>query len=263
MSGPAPTPAGDGPFPDIPGQRLLAAPPGGLRVLISAAADGWDRPAASEARIDAAWERARAANPCLRDGPVLSAHAIDAHAGVVHAARSTFRRLVAQGPDLDLGVRTLGVKGLIIGRDAAGAEHVLIARRGHGTRVYGGLWEIAPAGGVCVPPLSVSELHEAALRDTLADEAHEELGLNLDTAAARPLAIVQDEIARSVDLIMRLDWPGGVIDPRAGVCGPGRSDWEYVEVAWLSRAHAAAFDARAAHDIVGPMRIVLRWLGWT
>ncbi len=255
-------------YPDIPGQRLLPLPDAAVRIRIAPepeSAGGWDDPASKADEIERRWADARADNPRLRDGEVLSVGAIDPGAGLIHTSRSTYKRLVAQNATLDLGVRMLGVKGLLIGRDTHGVEHVLIARRGGDTRVYGGMWEIAPAGGVSVPPRSVAELGPEVLRDTLADEAHEELGLDLDVSAARPVAVVRDDVARSVDVIVRLDWPssGGIIDPRASVCTLGRDDWEYVDTAFLSRSDAAAFDKRASGEIVGPMRVVLRWLGWT
>lgn len=255
-------------YPDIPGQRLLPLVGADVRIRIGPEPAGVyvpHGPPLLAEDVESRWNTARLLNPRLRDGPVLSVGAIDAAAGTIGVCRSTYKELVAQDGTLDLGVRMLGVKGLIVGRDRAGTEHVLIARRGNETRVYGGMWEIAPAGGVSAPPGTVSELGVAALQSTLADEAREELGLELDVSAARPIAIVRDDVARSVDVIVRLDWPwsGGVIDPRASVCRLGRDDWEYVDTAFLSRTDAAAFDARAAGEIVGPMRVALRWLGRT
>ncbi len=164
--------------------------------------------------IECRWTVARAANPRLRDGEVLSVLAIDAAGGTISATRSSYKRLVVQDGTLDLGVRMLGVKGLIVGQDHKGEEHVLMARRGMGTRVYGGMWEIAPAGGVGVPPPGVEELGTDALRRALAEEAAEELGITLDASGAMPVAVVEDAVARSVEVIVRLEWPG-VVEPRA------------------------------------------------
>ncbi|MFN0012032.1 MAG: hypothetical protein ACKVS8_10355 [Phycisphaerales bacterium] len=273
---------------DIFGQRLWPWATGEVRVEIAAGgakstdsakpesaladlrsvaqkADGTSAPPVARGQgdeIERRWSAARAANPRLRDGDVLSVMAIDAAAGIISAARSSYKRLVAQDETLDLGVRMLGVKGLIVGRDAAGDEHVLIARRGMETRVYGGMWEIAPAGGVQVPPRGVEALGTDALRQTLAEEAAEELGVTLDASGARPVAVVEDAVARSVDVIVRLEWPG-VVEPRATVCRAAEEEWEYIDAAWLARRDARAFDAHAAGEIVGPMRVVMRWMGWT
>ena len=82
----------------------------------------------------------------------------------------------------------LGVKGWIVARDGRGEEHVLIARRGAQTRIYGMGWECAPAGGIDVAEGHAGELPVAgtafdlagAIERTLREEAREELGMDLE-----------------------------------------------------------------------------------
>lgn len=277
-------------WPDIPGQELIELagerPP---RLVIEPAAP--IEPLAGPAA--ARWSELCRANPRLHDGNMLSCVRIETGtepgngpgaARVIRARRERFARLAVQGAveasgaSIEFGVRMLGVKGLIIGRDRAGEEHVLIARRGRETRVYGDMWEIAPAGGIGVPRQSgggegeagVTELASGALTETLVEEAQEELGIDVRECCGTPraVAIVRDELARSVEVIVRAEW-ARPIDPRravcasgSGGCGAGASAWEYSDSAWLARREAREFDRRSAEAIVGPMRAVLRWMGW-
>lgn len=223
------------------------------------------------------WAALCAENPRYHDGDILSVARIAGDGGVIECAPDRFKRLAVQRDGRDLGVRLLGVKGMIVGRDERGGEHVLIARRGPQTRVYHDQWEIAPAGGIDgVVDRSVLaraaagervDLGERVVVAALLEEAREELGLEIDPAGCRAVCIVRDEVARSVDVIVRVDWPRP-IDPRRAVCGgggfcAGGNGWEYTDSAWLSRADAPGFEARAAGSLVGPMRAALRWAGWT
>jgi hypothetical protein len=242
---------------DIAGQTLF---PLGPRVQINISA----APPAAPLPPDALslWQQRCAANPRLHDGPILAARSLDAISGRIDCIPDRFQRLASQGAGIDLGVRLLGVKGLIIARDHAGAEHVLIARRGRQTRIYGDMWELAPAGGVDAPPEGVASLDEHDVIGAVLDEGREELAMTLDARAARVVAAVQDEVACSLDLIVRVDWPG-VIDPRRAVCAAATCSWEYTDSAWLARKDAADLDRRSGQTIVGPMRAVLRWMNWT
>lgn len=271
------------------------------------------RDPALAAQVAERFARARAANPALHDGPTLCVVglALDAAPGApaapsassapsVHAhlavQRGCYRHLVAQAsalaPGLELGVYTLGVKGLILGADRAGRSHVLIARRAGWTRMYPGLWESAPAGGVTLDDDAISAdpadvAHAVAA--TLAAEAHEELGLTIPPPAladARPVALVRDPAARSIDLFIRVRWPGVITPARPpGPCAlPGRARandaedaedadvadnadeadsprdaGEYIDRAWLALADAARFDSPA---LAPPVRAAWRVLGW-
>lgn len=176
-------------------------------------------------------------------------------------ARGKFKPMAVQGEGLELGYFGLGVKGLVIGRDAHGAEHVLIARRGPETRIYQSMWEVCPAGGVEPGGEMVSM---ATVMAALVSEGREELGVDLSSAGKRVVAVVRDSIAHSCDVIVRVDW-AGLVNPRASVCRAGGAigGWEYIDSAWLSRADAAGFDREHGAAVVGPARAALRWMGWT
>lgn len=224
-----------------------------------------------------AWSDLCAANPRFHDSPILAV--VDSSIAIsgglyFRCVVDRFKRLAVQNEALDLGVRILSVKGLIIGRDGHGREHLLMTRRGPQTRVYQLMWELAPAGGIAPPapsaPLPV-ELGRRAILHALLEEGREELGLELDPRLARPVAVAFDDQAGSVDIIIRFDWPNPVDparpprpagDAEAPAPGALASNWECVDLAWLARADAPDFDARNADRIIPPMRAVLRWMNW-
>jgi hypothetical protein len=243
---------------DINGQELIPLRDG-LRLSIDIQPAAPIPPLPADAQR--LWQQRCAANPRLHDGNILAVSSIDEATGKITCIRDRFQRLASQGEGVDLGVRLLGVKGLVIARDSRGTEHVLIARRGRQTRIYGDMWEIAPAGGIDMPPPEISQLDESHIVRAVIEEGHEELGMQFDASTARPVAIVRDEVAHSVDIIVRVDW-AEVIDPQRAACRTDERSWEYSDSAWLARSEARTFDQRSAAAIVGPMRAVLRWMGW-
>ncbi len=215
------------------------------------------------ARIDALWERLCRDNDRLYDGPILRTVSVDVESGVLLCRRDTFRSLAASA-QLGLGVRQLGVMGVVTGRDRAARERVLLARRSAQTRIYPGLWELAPSGGVSPPAPSVGALGPGDLAAALADEADEELGLSFAGAAVRPLAILRDDAACSDDVALRVELPG-VIDPRRGACAGEREAldrWEYLDAAWVALDEVGAFAREHGAAIAPPTLAMLRWLGW-
>jgi hypothetical protein len=240
---------------DIPGQVLVPLGPGiDVRVEVS------ERRAlpALDADGERRWRKRCAENARLHDGEILAVRTI-AEDGRIRCDVERFARLAVQDADYDLGVRLLGVKGLVIGRDARGGEHVLIARRGPHVRVFADMWEIAPAGGVDVPSAAPVALGHDAIERTLRTEWGEEVGGELDGAVVGSVAIVRDEIARSVEIIVRVEWQPTIESPRLV---DGRN-WEYRDVRWLPLTEAERFYAEHAPEIVGPMRAVFRWMRWT
>jgi hypothetical protein len=213
-----------------------------------------------------AWRAICAANARVHDGAILAVRGVDFGACVVTCARERYKRLAVQralGRPVEVGsaeeVRILGVKGFITARDARGGEHVLIGRRGMQTRVYGGMWESAPAGGVAVPAAGVRELGVRELAASVEEEGEEELGLRLDARGARVVAVCRDEVAGSDDVFLAMELEG-VIDPRRSpVCQHGAGGWEYSDTAWLSREDAAGF---AERGLIAPVRAVMRVMGW-
>jgi len=213
-----------------------------------------------------AWRELLDGNDRLHDGPIWSVVELSPAALVVRAER--YKRLCVQVDSRvgDLGVRVLGVKGLLTGTDKHGTRRVLIARRGSATRIYQGLWELAPAGGVDVR----AALSPGALVATLRGELREELGEHaaevVEGVAPVFVAAVIDPIALSVDVIAQLAWPA-VVDPRAGLCADAACSWEYVDLAWVSAGDLAAMLAGAPggepHAVLSPPTLaVLSWLGW-
>ncbi len=248
----------------IPGAMVipLGAGPGELRVEIH---DAPVRPAEIDRAVDAAWARLHGANPRFFDGCILSVERVTACAAggdTIVCVRDRFRYLAAQ-PEVATGVQLLGVNGVILGRDRRGGEHVLLGRRGYETRVYDGMWELAPGGGVDAPPEGVTHLALADIRRAMMKEVREELGLEVDASGAVPVAVTRDTLGASDIVSLRVELPRE-IDPRWTLCqSSGACDWEYIDAAWLSRADAAQFDRTHAHAIIPPTRAMLKWLGWT
>lgn len=215
------------------------------------------------ARIDAVWDELRRGNERLHDGPILRAISIDAESGAVRCRRDTYRSL-AVSARLGLGVRQLGVMGVITGRCGAGRGHVLLGRRAAQTRIYPGLWELAPSGGVTPPPMNVPGLGLRDLAAALADEADEELGLDLSGQDIAAIAVLRDAHACSDDIVLRVDL-AEPIDARRGVC-PASNEamdrWEYLDVAWIAMDDLGGFVGEHRSAIAPPTRALLRWLGW-
>ncbi len=238
-----------GAVPGIPGVEAYAAHgEGSLRIVVIPGA-----PTPASAEVVAAWEAMGAANPRLYNGPVLSVVSIDLERAEITCRRDEFRRLAVQ-PRVRTGVRVLSVTGVVTSRDASGREHVLLGRRGVSTRVYPGLWELGPAGGIPVPAPTIRELDERAIREQVLAEAAEEVGI-----ALRPgpiVALARDWIACSDDIVVRCEADG------VGSVGSPGSPWEYDETRWVPVVEVPAFDREHAAGIIGPTRALFRVLGW-
>jgi 8-oxo-dGTP pyrophosphatase MutT (NUDIX family) len=202
------------------------------------------------AQVETAWERMRALNPRLFDGPVLSVRSIDARRGVVQCALDSYKRLVVQ-PVVETGVQQLSVTGVLIAADAAGRRSVLLGRRSHRTRMYGGMWQNCPAGGID-PDAGAREVTQEGIAAELIREVKEEAGLEVKRVGV-PVAAIYDEVARSHDLIV----PVEVGDSPATVRG-----WEYDELRWVDTGRITEFEAVEAGRIMAITRAVFRLMGW-
>ncbi len=233
-----------------------------------------DATPAAALRADEAivWEAACAANSRLHDGGIAALVAIEQGSPVpgvtIRLRRERYARLVIDTPGM-VAPTMLGVKGVLIGRDAQGEPHVFIQRRHAHTRVYPGCWEIGPGGGLDVSGEAIA-LTPAALVEQLRSEIRGEMGLD---AATVGLGVggelsghsasfgLEDRAAQSFDVCFVVAWPG-VID---AACPPGDAgvrDWEVTQTAWLAKAEAAAWVKSAGERVAPPMRAILRHLGW-
>lgn len=257
-------------FDDIPEASGLHLPVGhGVRVSLHPPDPRQPAPADAP-EVRAAWAAARADNPDLFDGPILTVHGltVDDHLAI-DVRPDRFSRLLAQQRGVGSGLRLLGCKGVITGVDAQGVEHVLLGRRGRQTRIYAGQWELAPAGGVDPPAGQQGDLGLHNLVATLVEEGEHELGVDLaqrvEVSAARLVGVADDRLAASLDLFIALPWRG-TVDPRRGWCGASACDREYVDACWVSREQLAewvsASSETAYSPISPPTRVALRLLGW-
>lgn len=235
----------------------------GLTIDIRPAPSSW--PGGQADAIEKRWASMVAGNPRLYSGPLLSVVTIDHELGVIHAVRDEFKRLAVQ-PQVRTGVQILSVTGAITARDLQGREHVLLGRRGRGTRIYGGMWELGPAGGIPPPHQSVGVLLEIDAVRHLLEEAEEELGLEIDEANVRPASLlVRDTIASSDDLTFVIGHEErGSMERLAARLGESRASqaWEYDETRWIALDEVAAFDRANAGEIIITTRAAFAGLGW-
>lgn len=206
-------------------------------------------------RIDSAWEKLRAQNPRLHGGGIYNVLSIDPDRARITAAYDLYKRLVVQ-PEVDTGIHQLSVSALCTAPSPNGPA-VLIGQRGRQTRIYGGMWQICPAGGVEPPedPADLRDLTHDDLRRNLAREVEEEVGLDLADRPATPLAIVHDPTARSYDIVLRVEF--GAAQPLRPQQG---STWEHMDIRWLPLRDIPDFDRQ--HRIIEPTRALFRSLGW-
>jgi hypothetical protein len=199
--------------------------------------------------LEEEWRRRCAANPNLHDGPLVEVLAVEP--GRIAARRTTYRRFVA-GPAVGRPVLALGVTGVCV----RGGE-VLLGRRGPGVRIYGGLWETAPRGGV--EPGPGGSLSEGELTACLEAEGREELGPSFRALAWRALAAVRDGPAGSLDLCFLVELAG---DPG------GPAAWEYDDRRWVRTGEVAGWAQGGpppeglAGALSPPAEALARWEGW-
>lgn len=228
--------------------------PRGISVRIPApAADSADP------QIDAAWRELTAANPRLFDGPLLLVDRVEDD--VIHARPGRYRTL-ATATMLGRTVRSLGVQGVVIGRDRAGQPHVLFGRRSDDTRIYGGRWENAPSGSLEPPRHNPPTLALPDFARALAAEGTEELGIDLADAEVHIRALLDDATAQSLDLVLHVALRG-IIDPRGSACAlADHRRWEYLDTAWVRIDDLRAWHRDSKPALSPPTAALMRWLGW-
>jgi len=218
--------------------------------------------------VEAEWANLCARNPRLYDGPILSVHEWDERARRVRCRVLGYRHLAVR-ERVPNPAELLSILGVTLCADGDGREHVLLGRRGAGVRIYEGMWELAPAGGIEVPPEGVDAITHASLLDQLAQEFREEVSPMLAPDAARAgeaaardapiVALVRDPLAFSLDMAAVIRLPVG-LENAAPVRTAAPGAWEYSEVRWIPREEVAAFEAR--EPVIPATRSLLRVLGW-
>lgn len=205
--------------------------------------------------VERAWGRMCAANPRLFEGPILSLADFNAATGEVVCTRETYKRLSVQD-QVPTGVVLVAVNGVITAGDADGREHMLLGRRAPGTRMYPGLWELAPAGGL--DPPTGPEFPAAALLAQLSRELTEETGLAEPLANPTPLAYCRDDLARSFNIVLRarVERPIGSLRPAS------ERHWDCDAVRWLPVDEAARLDRDEPDSVIRATRALWRLLGW-
>jgi mutator protein MutT len=156
------------------------------------------------------WDALRKRNPRYFDGRLY--HVIGVHrngygGAVLHVADCAYRFHAVQDEDFDLGVRPLGVKG-IVRRDGL----VLLGRRAHDVAAYAGQWEFAP-GGVVEPGDTPVQ--------TVVNELREETGLTVKREPT-PIAVLYDAVIRCWEIVFRIE-PGAEGEPTTA---------EYADMHW-------------------------------
>ncbi len=229
-----------------------------LRIVVEGA-----RPVRPTPDVDAEWSRMRAANPRLFDGPIL---AVDRFGPgePIRCRSDSYKRLAVQ-PRVATGVEQLSVTALVTGRDRHGVERALLGRRGMTTRIYGGMWELAPAGGLEPAPGGTGVLTLADVQTQLLREAHEELETGTELIPGEVVAAVRDVRACSLDLVIAcgVKEGGGPTGDGAESSPPGEArSWEYAGVAWPSRDDVARLLRDQPPSVIAPTRAVLTLLGW-
>ncbi|MEZ6241924.1 MAG: NUDIX domain-containing protein [Phycisphaerales bacterium] len=206
--------------------------------------------------VERRWAEMLAENPRFHNGAILAIESFDPATNTLRARRDEYRRLAVQ-PQAPTRVRILSVTGMIVARDDEGRECLLLAQRSHQTRIYGGLWELAPSGGIDAPDDRTSSLTIDDVRRQLDAELREELGLGLDLSRARPVALSVDGPGDAVDIILRLDT--GTTIERLGL-DDARANWEYTGVRWVALDDAREFARNHSRELIPPTRDVLAWL---
>jgi 8-oxo-dGTP pyrophosphatase MutT (NUDIX family) len=165
-------------------------------------------------QIEQRWTDLLRSNPAYFDGRlyhVLGVHRNGHGGAVLHVIDCAYRFLAVQNDQFDLGVRALGIKG-VIERDGT----FLMGRRAGHVAMYQNLWEFAPAGGM-EPGKSPTQI----LREELAEET----GLSM-LGEPVALAVLFDPVLKCWELVYRLQVQSGEPTPRTN---------EYSQLIWRPR----------------------------
>lgn len=208
---------------------------------------------APAADVEARWRALLADNPRHFDGPIISVDRFDEEAGVIRAHVDRYKRLAAQ-PEVGSGVMLLASTLAVTALDDDGRERMLMIQRHPQTRLYGGMWEIGPSGGV--EPTGASTLGLDDLTDLLRKELVEEAGLDEEIVDARVACVYVDDEATSWDVVVRGRLERSVEQLRRDAV---ETHWDASDAAWVALDEIGAFVDD--HSCIPPTRVVLRALG--
>ncbi|MDG2055081.1 MAG: NUDIX domain-containing protein [Phycisphaerales bacterium] len=142
---------------------------------------------------------------------VAAVHRSGCGGATLHVQPCPYRFHAVQGAGFDLGVRALGVTGLV-----ARGGCLLMGQRSEHVAHYQGMWEFGPSGGV--EP-------EKGVVQSLAEEITEEVGLKMrGLPVAR--ALLRDQRLRTWELVYEV---------QVNEDSPGTSG-EYTDVRWVDLA---------------------------
>lgn len=175
----------------------------------------------------------------------------------IRVQRDEYKRLAVQ-PRVDTGVMQLGVTGVLEARDAADRPHVLLGLRSRQTRVFGGMWELAPSGGVDPPGLTQTSMEWMDLWRAFESERREEIGGVITPSPTPPAALYRDDAGSSLEVVFHVPI-GTPVDTQAGEMR-GAAAWEYDAVRWTPVDQLAAFGR--TEPVSPPTRKIWRALGW-
>mgnify|MGYP006422928225 FL=1 len=163
--------------------------------------------------VDRRWEKLCEQNPACFDGAllhVLGTQRNGCGGATLHVMECSYRFFAVQNSTYDLGVRSLGTKGI-----TSFEELFLFGERSDAVLRHAGEWEFAPAG--CVEP-------NRNPLDVIKKELSEETGLTLATPPLA-VALLFDEIAMTWELVYRLYATSNKISGNA----------EYKQLKWLKK----------------------------
>ena len=215
-------------------------------------------PVAADAHVEHVWARLCAANPKLHDGPILSVTSFDPGAGRIWCKPDRYKRLAVQvdgGPET--GVCLFAVKGIITALDHTSLRRVLMIRRHEHTRMYGGMWELGPAGGFDMLDSSAGLLGMDDLLVQIRKELREEAGISSPLANASLAAFFTDERAHSMDVVIQAELEEKIEQLRIQ-----ERDWDGAATLWLPVDDVEQFvekeRAKIADNTIGLMQL----MGW-
>jgi 8-oxo-dGTP pyrophosphatase MutT (NUDIX family) len=161
-----------------------------------------DVPSQTLQEIERRWSNLCSSNPAYFDGRlyhVLGVHR-NGHGGcVLHVIDCAYRYFAVQENGLELGIRALGLKGVVM-RD----DRYLMGLRSKGVAAYKNMWEFAPAGSM-EPGKNPADLIQR--------ELEEETGLR-SLAEPTSLAVIFDPVLQCWELVFALGDHAGEAAPR-------------------------------------------------